>query len=97
MNGEVVQVSQTKSRIRDAAFGRFVELLAEDRQESCEKLDYFEVRFDGAVANLRRDAQGPAWREENRTTTIEFDPETNEPSAEVEAAVGNFNPFEIGL
>jgi hypothetical protein len=94
INGEAVQVSQTKSHIRDAAFGRFVDLLAADRQEYSEKLDYFEVRFDGAVANLRRDAQDPAWREENRTTTIEFDPETNEPSAEVEAALGNFNPFE---
>jgi hypothetical protein len=92
--GEIVQVSQTKSRIREAAFGRFVELLAEDRQAYSEKLDYFEVRFDGAVANLRRDAQSSAWRDENRTTTIETDPETNEPSKEVEKAVGSFNPFE---
>jgi hypothetical protein len=93
-DGEVVLVSQTKSRIRDAAFGRFVELLAADRQEYSEKLDYFEVKFDGAVANLRRDAQEIAWREENRTTTLEFDPETNEPSAEVEKAAGSFNPLD---
>jgi hypothetical protein len=93
-DGEVVRISQTKSRIRDAAFDRFTEALAFDRQVYSEKLDYFEVRFHGAVANLRRDAQDMAWREENRTATIEYDPETNEPSAEVEEAAGTFNPFE---
>lgn len=92
--GEVIRISQTKSRIRDIAFDRFTEALAADRQAYLEKLDYFEVRFDGAVANLRRDAQDTAWREENRTTTIEHDPETNEPSPEVEEAAGYFNPFE---
>lgn len=93
-DGEVVSISQTKSRIRDVAFDRFVGTLSADRQAYSEKLDYFEVRFDGAVANLRRDAQDTAWREENRTATIEADPETNEPSAEVEEAAGAFNPFE---
>jgi hypothetical protein len=93
-DGEVIRVSQTKSRIREVAFDRFVSALAADRQAYSETLDYFEVRFDGAVANLRRDAQDMAWREENRTTTIEYDPETNEPSTEVEEAAGAFNPFE---
>ncbi len=72
-----IRVSQTKSRIREIAFDRFVAALAADRQDYSETLDHFEVRFDGAVANLRRDAQDAAWREENRTTTIEHDPETN--------------------
>lgn len=96
VKGGVVRVSQTKSRIRDAAFDRFVGQLAADRQAYSERLDYFEVRFDGAVANLRRDAQDQAWREENRAVPIEFDPETNEPSAEVEKAAGSYNPFEGG-
>jgi DNA-directed RNA polymerase specialized sigma24 family protein len=93
-DGEVIRISQTKSRIRDVAFDRFTEALASDREAYSEKLDYFEVRFDGAVANLRRDAQDTAWREENRTTTIEYDPETNDPSPEVEEAAGSFDPFE---
>lgn len=93
-DGEIVLISRTKSRIREIAFDRFTESLASDRQAHSEKLDYFEVRFDGAIASLRRDAQDTAWREENRTTTIENDPETNEPSAEVEEAAGTFNPFE---
>lgn len=85
--------SLTRGAIRDKAFGRFVELLAADRASPAAKLDYFEVRFDGALASLRRDAQAQAWRDENRSTTIEFDEETGEPSAEVERAVGHFDPF----
>jgi DNA-directed RNA polymerase specialized sigma24 family protein len=92
--GSVVHIDQTRSRIREAVHDRFVGLLAADRQTYSEKLDFFEVRFDGALANLRRDAQEQAWREEKRTTPIEFDPETNELSAEVEEAAGNFNPFD---
>ena len=83
----------TRGAIRDKAFGRFVELLAADRAVLGTKLDYFEVRFEGALASLRRDAQEQAWRDENRFTTIEFDDETGEPSAEVERAVGHFDPF----
>lgn len=85
--------SLTRGSIRDKVFGRFVELLAADRSKPGSKLDYFEVRFDGALASLRRDAQEQAWRDENRSTTIEFDEETGEPSAEVERAVGHFDPF----
>jgi hypothetical protein len=85
--------SLTRGAIRDKVFGRFVELLAADRTSPAAKLDYFEVRFDGALASLRRDAQAQTWRDENRSTTIEFDDETGEPSAEVERAVGTFDPF----
>ena len=85
--------SLTRGRIRDKVFGRFVELLAGDRTEASTKLDYFEVRFDGALASLRRDAQEQAWRDENRSTMLEFDDETGEPSPEVERAVGHFDPF----
>jgi hypothetical protein len=94
--GTVVRVSLSKSRIRDKAFDRFRELLATDRQVYSEKLDYFEIRFDGAIANLRRDAEGQVWREENRAAPIELDPETIELSAEVEKAAGSYNPFENG-
>lgn len=93
-DGTATRISQTKSRIREIALDRFTEALAADRQSYSEKLDYFEIRFDGAVANLRRDAQDTAWREENRTASIEYDPETNEPSPEVEEAAGSVNPFE---
>jgi DNA-binding CsgD family transcriptional regulator len=83
--------SLTNSVIRDKVFGRFSELLSADRGEYSEKLDYFEVRFDGALASLRRDAQEQAWRDENRSTSLEFDEETGEPSEEVERAAGSFD------
>ncbi|MGO9357421.1 MAG: DNA-binding response regulator [Xanthobacteraceae bacterium] len=86
-------LSLTKGAIRDKVFGRFVELLAVDRIEYSEKLDYFEVRFDGGLASLRRDAQEQAWRDENRSTPLEFDEDTGEPSDEVEKAAGSFDPF----
>jgi hypothetical protein len=82
--------SATNSEIRDAAYGRFVELLASDHQAYDEKLDFFEVRFDAGIAKLRVVAQRKAWREEKRETPIEFDPETNEPSREVEEAYVEF-------
>jgi len=86
--------SLTKERIREKVSSRLAELLASDRQTYCEKLDYFEVRFDGALANLRRDAQEQAWREERRSESIELDGETGELSPEVECAAGSFNPFD---
>jgi DNA-directed RNA polymerase specialized sigma24 family protein len=90
-------IDQTRSLIREAAVDRFVGLLVADRRDYSDKLDFFEIRFDRAVANLRRDAQERAWREANRTMPIAFDPETNEPSAAVEAACGSFNPFDASF
>ena len=78
---------------REKAFDRFVDLIASDRRDYSEKLDYFEVRFDGAVANLRRDAQKQVWRYENRHTNL--DDETGELSIEIELAVDGFDPFNV--
>lgn len=85
--------SLTRGAVRDKVFSRFVELLSMDRTTYIDKLDYFEVRFDGAVASLRRDAQEQAWRDENRSRPLEYDEESGELSPEVEAAAGAYNPF----
>ncbi len=85
--------SLTRGVVRDKVFGRFVELLSADRAGYAEKVDYFEVRFDGALANLRRDAQEKAWRDENRSQPLEYDEESGELSPEVEAAAGTQDPF----
>lgn len=85
--------SLTRGVVRDKVFGRFVELLSADRTAYVDKLDYFEVRFDGALASLRRDAQEQAWRDENRTQTLEYDEESGELSPEVEAAAGAYDPM----
>ncbi|WP_207485447.1 RNA polymerase sigma factor [Arenibaculum pallidiluteum] len=89
--------SLSKETIRDKVFGRFVELLSTDRATYLEQLDYFEIRFDGALANLRRDAQEQAWRDENRSVPLECDAETGEVTAEVEKAAGQFDPFAASI
>jgi hypothetical protein len=85
--------SLTRGVVRDKVFSRFVELLSADRAAYVDKLDYFEVRFDGAVASLRRDAQEQAWRDENRSHPLEYDEDSGELSPEVEAAAGTHDPF----
>ncbi|WP_223565018.1 DNA-binding response regulator [Agrobacterium tumefaciens] len=85
--------SLTRGLVRDKVFSRFVEMLSEDRASYVDKLDYFEVRFDGAVASLRRDAQEQAWRDENRFKPLEYDEESGELTTEVEAAAGVHDPF----
>ena len=85
--------SLTRGVVRDKVFSRFVELLSADRADYIDKLDYFEVRFDGALASLRRDAQEKAWRDENRSQPLEYDEESGELSPEVEAAAGAHDPF----
>lgn len=85
--------SLTRGVVRDKVFSRFVEFLSADRAAYVDKLDYFEVRFDGAVASLRRDAQEHAWRDENRSRSLEDDEESGALSPEVEAAVGAHDPF----
>ncbi|MDA9505805.1 response regulator receiver protein [Bradyrhizobium sp. CCBAU 11386] len=85
--------SLTRGIVRDKVFGRFVELLSADRADYVDKLDYFEVRFDGALASLRRDAQEQAWRHENRSQSLEYDEESGELSEEVETAAGTYDPF----
>lgn len=86
--------SLTRSLVRDKVFSRFVEMLSADRASYVDKLDYFEVRFDGAVASLRRDAQEQAWRDENRSQPLEYDEESGELSAEVETAAGAHDPYD---
>lgn len=85
--------SLTRGIVRDKVFGRFVELLSADRTDYVDKLDYFEVRFDGGMASLRRDAQEKAWRDENRSRPLEYDEESGDLSPEVEAAAGIQDPF----
>ncbi len=84
-------VGITSEAIRDDVFGRFTELLASDRIAYCEALDFFEVRFEQALAGLRLTARKKAWRHENRTASLVMDDETGEPSREVEEAAAEFH------
>lgn len=84
--------SHKRGLVRDKVYDRFVALLSKDRAAYLDKVDYFEVRFDGALANLRRDAQDQVWRDENRSQPL-YDEESSELLPEVEAAAGTYNPL----
>ena len=86
--------SLTLENIRDEAFGRFTKLLAEDHAGYSEKLDYYEIRFNGAIKKLRLDSSEKQWREVNRSAPLEIDPETGEFSGKAEKAGGSFDPFD---
>jgi hypothetical protein len=88
-----VHISSSHAEINDLVMDTFNVLIAGDRNEYCEKLDYFEIRFDGAMAKLRIDAQRKVWPRQNRRAEIE-NAETGELRPAVEQAVGNYNPFE---
>lgn len=87
--------SLTKESIRDEAFGRFVEILSSDRQGYDERLDFFEIKFNGAVEKLRLTAQKRAWLSEKRYAPLESDEDGADLSPEVEQAAGAFDPFDV--
>jgi hypothetical protein len=86
--------SLTEERIRDQVLNRLHLLMVMDRQGYCEKLDWFEINFDSALAKMRIDARRPAWREEQRRTGLE-DEETGDVRSDVERAKGSFDPFDV--
>jgi hypothetical protein len=90
--GKIV-VSQTAVRIVEAVMDRFQELLVLDRGGYEERLDYFEVNFDAAIAALRLTARKKAWREENRSAPMTYDDETSELNAKIEEAAAAQNPL----
>lgn len=85
-------ISLTRMNIREAVVDHFVDLLLSDRTEYDERLDYYEVNFNAAIAADRRDANVRHWKHENRNDNLET--EDGEISAQVESLVGGYNPFD---
>ncbi len=85
-------VSLTRMNIREQVRDHFVDLLLSDRKQYDDRLDYYEVNFNGAVAADRRDANDRHWKHENRTAELET--QDGEVSAQVESAVGDYDPFD---
>jgi len=84
-------VSLTRMNIREDVRDHFVDLLLSDRKEYDGRLDYYEINFNSAVASDRHDANGRHWKHENRTAELEDD--DGEVSTKVEAAAGEYDPF----
>jgi hypothetical protein len=86
-------VSLSKEQIRERTFDRLTDLLLADRKGYDDRLDYYEINFNGALAKLRLTAQKQVWRDENRSTPLEASDEEVELSVEVEEAAGSYDPL----
>ena len=84
--------SLTGMSIREQVVDHFVDLLLSDWDEYDERLDYYEVNFNAAIAADRHDANVRHWKLENRSDELET--EDGEVTAQVESAVGSYDPFE---
>lgn len=85
-------MSLTRMNIRDNVVDHFVDLLLSDRDGYDNRLDYYEVNFNSAIASDRLDASIPHWTHENRSEEVGTD--EVEISDRVEAAVGHSDPFD---
>ncbi|KMZ11445.1 hypothetical protein BHUM_05386c [Candidatus Burkholderia humilis] len=85
-------VSLTRINIREDVCDHFVDLLLSDRQKYNERLDYYEVNFNQAIAADRHDANARHWKRENRT--VELETEDGEVTAQAKSTFGDCNPFD---
>lgn len=83
----------TATRVREETVDRFADLLIEDCADYCEKLDFYEVRFDRAVKTLRVNAQRKIYPDAKKSTRLELD-DSGEISTEAERAASDYNPFQ---
>ena len=92
-DGKAASLSYTI--VRDHVRDRFVDLLIEDRDGYCERLDYFEVNFDSAMAKARIAVQRQVWTQKQRSTTLGSEDDAHGVSAEVAEAAGSYDPFDV--
>lgn len=94
-------VYQTDLEIREQVCDRFVELLCRDREGYEERLDFYEIRFNRAVALLRSTARRDIGRAATKHLSLSFDEDTVSPTEEMTEAferlrgVTGENPEEI--
>lgn len=58
--------SLTRMNIREDVRDRFVDLVLSDRDVYDDRLDYYEVNFNHALAAARQDSSNRHWKHENR-------------------------------
>jgi DNA-directed RNA polymerase specialized sigma24 family protein len=76
----------TDLEVRDAVMDKFQELLCGDRREYDPRLDFYECRFNAALARLRATARRDVRRDESCREPAAFGVPA-EPSADVESAL----------
>src|SRR5579883_2143292 len=88
--GENTIVDGMASDLGDIVRGRFVELVTLDRAGG-DRMDFYEVHFDEAVAKLRMRPAKQIRARTRRTEMLAGDPETGELPEYVERAAGSFD------
>ncbi len=83
--------SLTNTNIRDDVVDHFIDLLLNDRATYDNRLDYYEINFNSAIAKDRKDACDRHWKHENRYDELEGD--EDEASLPI-AAIGGYDPFD---
>jgi hypothetical protein len=86
-------ISLSKQQIRERVYDRFTDLLVADCVAYDDRLDYFEINFNGALAMLRLTAQKQIWRDENRSTPLESAENDGELVVQAEEAAGSYAPL----
>lgn len=84
--------SLTRMNIREDVVDRFLDLLLSDGDDYDDRLDYYEVNFNSAIAKARQDASNRHWKHENRNDELGSDDVGV--SERVEAVVGDYDPFD---
>jgi hypothetical protein len=88
-NGPLVA---SEDRAASAALARFAELLASDYNGYDERLDFFEVMFNAAVAGLRRTAVANARKKDTREAQL---PDDADAVDAIQTDAPGFNPLAI--
>jgi len=88
--GEDIMIDGALSDVEDRVRGRFLELVTLDRAGG-DRMDFFEVHFDEAIAKLRMKAAKAVGARARRNVALEGDAESGELPEAVERAAGSFD------
>lgn len=83
-------ISLTKENIREDVVDRFIDLLLSDRVSYDDRLDYYEINFNSAIARDRKDASARHWKHENRSEEL-F---TDDASLAAGETISGYDPFD---
>lgn len=83
--------SLTNANIRDDVADHFIDLLLSDRVAYDNRLDYYEINFNSAIAKDRKDARDRHWKHENRFDELEG--EEDDAPLPI-ASIGGSDPFD---
>jgi hypothetical protein len=87
------QESQYRVQAYEQVQDRLTGMFARESTQYQERLDFLEIRFDGALARMLQDARKKASKERRRKAPL-MNEDTGEIDPQVEQAAGSFNPFD---